>query len=137
MRRPTRAVMVLVAMVALLLTACGDDAGAPDGQRPDAAPWAATWEEVQAIVPDLDVLGDPPDADVCEATVSALRDARADLYPTPDELVELEVDAWMAEATSIFFECFESDIGADTIAQSYAELDRLAAEVDTALETVQ
>ena len=137
MRRATRILVVVAAVVALVLAGCGGNSGTSDGQRPDPASWAMTWEDVQTMIPDLETLGDPPDADVCEATVTRLRDARNDLYPAPDELVEVEVDAWMVEATSIFFECFEADIGADTVAESYAELDRLESEVATALETVQ
>ncbi|HKJ56543.1 MAG TPA: hypothetical protein VJ978_11200 [Nitriliruptoraceae bacterium] len=131
-------VAALVALLALLLAACSspanEDAG-PDG-RPDAADWAVNWDETRDLVPHLDDLGVPPDQAVCERTVADLRTARETLFPTPDELVDTETEAWMEAATSLFFECFQSDIGAETVTEGYGELDRLGSEVDTALEGV-
>jgi len=127
----------LAILLALVLTGCTDTDSGGDGagDRPDVATWTPIWDQTKAIIPDLETLGDPLDPDVCDETVARLRDAREDLHPTPDEVVDEAVDTWMIEATSVFFECFEADIGADTAAESYEELARLEAEIDTALAT--
>lgn len=127
----------LAILLALVLSGCTDTDSGGDGagDRPDVATWTTTWDQTRAIIPDLDTMGDPLDPEVCEETVGRLRDARENLHPTPDELVDEEVDKWMTEATSVFFECFEADVGADTVAESYEELERLEAEIDTALAT--
>lgn len=130
--------MALAVLLASALGACTSPANeeAAGGTRPDVATWTVTWDATRAIVPHLDDLSVPPDDQVCDATVVELRTSREDLFPTPDELVDVEVENWLEHAISIFFECFQSDIGAQTVTQGYEELGRLAAEVDTALDTV-
>lgn len=134
----SRTLPVVVAFT-LVLTGCGsdgDDASDGSASPPDVATWTVVWNDTRALVPDIDTLGVPPDTAVCEQTVVDLRTAREELYPTPDVLVTTEVDKWMAEATSIFFECFDRDIGADTVTDGYAELVRLEAEVTAAIDSI-
>lgn len=139
---PTRTTSTLVVLplvaLALVLAACSSRGTTSDSQssRPDVAAWMSVWNDTRALIPSIDALGVPPDTAICEQTVVDLRTARQDLYPTPDDLVTTELDNWMAEATSIFFECFESDIGAETVTEGYAELTRLEAEVTTAIDSI-
>ncbi len=128
----------IIVLLVSLLFACSSPANedVAGDNRPDAATWAVTWDDTREIVPHLDELSVPPDTEVCQDTVAELRSAREDLFPTPDELIDVEVEKWLEKATSIFFECFQSDIGAETVTQGYAELARLAEEVDTALASV-
>ena len=121
-----------------MLAACTSPANeeAAGDNRPTAATWTATWDETQELVPHLDDLGVPPDTQCAMPPWPNCARRAKTLFPTPDELVDVEVEKWLEQATSIFFECFQSDIGADTVTQGYEELDRLAAEVDTALASV-
>lgn len=117
--------VVLVTVVAV--ASCGRET------RPDAATWGDRWEETLAVVPPADTFAGGPDPQVCEDVLVDLREARPGLSPAPDEVVGEALTAWITVAESTFFECFDDDAGADSIAEAYARLDQLESEVTAAL----
>lgn len=124
-RRGIRLVLVVL-VAAVAVAACGRE------PRPDVATWRARWEEARALVPPAEAL-QPPDDQVCEDVLVDLRATRPDLSPAPDDVLEESMVAWITFAESTFFECFDDDIGADSVEVAYGRLDQLADEVDAAL----
>lgn len=113
-------------MALVLLAGCADERPAPA--------WRATWEEALATIPAQEELV-TSDARVplCEQTLGELRTLVGDLRDVPDPVLDPPVQAWIAEAESQFFECFEG-LSDQQIGGVYDELATLQAEVETALD---
>lgn len=124
--------LILVAVTTVIvLGACGTDA------RPLTTAWEAQWRDAQVVIPSRSRLGAPPAEATCDRVLGELRSVREPLLPTPDPLVDDTVEKWLAFAETAFFSCFENVPGTRTVDGTYRQLARLAAEVDTALDTVR
>jgi hypothetical protein len=119
----------LLAAVALTLVACSPS------DRPDTATWLPGWDAIVSTVPDQSALGDPPDADLCESTLAALRTENDDLLPSPSVTVDDLVAEWVAVAEAAFFGCPPSGAGMASFGEAYDELDRIEESVETALSS--
>lgn len=129
-RRAARSIMVGAIMLAgALLGSCGS------AEPPTTEAWSSTWEAAQATVPDRNELGDPPSEASCQRVLGQLREVRGDLTPAPDEFIQHAAEAWISYAEHVFFSCFEAVEGEDPVDAAYETLDRLRAEVATALRT--
>lgn len=124
-------VVLLVLVVVVGGVACGR------ADRPAIAAWQETWETAQRIVPPPDTLQSPPRTETCDRVVASLRSIRGELLPSPDPLVDERVDDWLSSAESVFFECFDTAGPGRSVETAYAHLERLRAEVETALDTVR
>ncbi len=121
-------------MAAVALTAAIVVAGCGRATRPAAAEWSARWDTTRDLVPDRTDLGAAPGDETCEAVLVDLREASVDLLPGPDEGVDELAESWITTAEGMFFECFDTDTGADGVAEAYDRLDLLEAEIDVALD---
>lgn len=118
----TACVVALLLGAALVLSSCA-------GDRPAVADWRDTWQQERATVPDESVLRDGGQ-ELCDDLVGRLRSTRDTLTPTPTELLDDAVDAWISHAETLVFEC---TLDEDLLAAKLRELDVLAAEVDAGL----
>jgi hypothetical protein len=80
------------------------------------------------VLPDI-TTGDPSDAECSEALI-LLREAAPTLRPTPDDSIDETVDKWLLIAEETMFECPADTGNFTTFEAAYAELDRLAAQID-------
>lgn len=80
------------------------------------------------MLPDRSV-GEPIPATCSEALV-ALREVAPTLRPTPDKSIDGTVDQWLLIAEETMFECPPETGELTSFEDAYAELDRLAAQVD-------
>lgn len=119
--------LVLVLSLALIV-ACS-----PADRRPSAAEWVPRWEAVQALVPPLEEIPDPPDRERCHEVFVLVREEGRELLPSPDPAVDGPVREWVEVADSVFFQCPPHTPPIDSFAVGYEELRRLAAEVDAGL----
>lgn len=120
--------LVVLLVTAVVLGACGDGAVSRDGP----GNWRSDWDAVVGLVPPQNALGDDP-RQLCDATLGALRIARAELPDPPDASLVGPVEGWLELAEGTFFECPPD--GGDVIGfdAAYAELARFEAEIDAAL----
>lgn len=118
---------VLVLAVSLVVAACG---GEP---RPSIAEWQPHWEAVQAIIPAPELLGEPPDSELCNTTHVAVRYEAPKLFPTPDPTIDDALTDWTEVARGMFFECPPDEPGMRGFDEAYAELERFAAEIDAVI----
>lgn len=129
-RRPARgwAAFVRTAAVVLLIVACG-------GGRPATAEWRSEWGRLLAAVPERAAFADGPDAGLCSEALVRVREAEADVLPTPDEALDAPVRSWLRTARETFFECPPRSgvVGFDN---AYDELDALEAEVMAGLASL-
>lgn len=131
-REPRRTrVVVLVLIVLVGGVACGP------ADRPSVATWQETWQAAQRIVPPRETLRSPPRSQTCDRVVASLRSIRGELLPSPDPLVDERVNDWLSSAESVFFECFDAAGPGRSVETAYAHLERLRAEVETALDTLR
>lgn len=126
-RRTVAAVLVLAAVAAL--------GGCRPPDRPTAEEWTPTWEAAQAVIPAPEDLDDPPSEGMCQRVLGDLREIRAEMAPAPDELIQTATEAWISYAEHVFFSCFQAVEGDDRVDAAYETLDRLRAEVETAVRT--
>jgi hypothetical protein len=80
------------------------------------------------------VLGDPPDRQICGDALAELRAIQPELFPTPDLALDETVTQWVSIAEDAMFECPPSSARIPTLADAYAELARLEAEVAAVLD---
>lgn len=118
--------VVLAALLLSLVSCTG-------GGRPDTAEWLPIWNAALDVVPDEAVIGNPPDRELCQDTLSALRTQTEDLLPTPDLAVDDLVTDWAAIAEAAFFECPPEGEQIDSFSDAYAELATLEESVDDVL----
>ena len=71
---------------------------------------------------------------MCGETLVFLKSNRAGLFPTPDLAIDGVVTAWVEIAEDAFFECPPSNSQIGDFAEAYAELSRLAAEIELVLD---
>lgn len=116
-------------MALVLLPGCADEGSAPA--------WRATWEEALATIPaQEELVASDPRVPLCEQTLGELRALAGDLRDVPDPVIAPPVRAWIAEAESQFFECFEG-LSDEQIGDVYDEFATLEAEVETALDRLR
>ncbi len=119
---------VILVLVALLVSACGSD-------RPSVDDWQSRWDRISTSIPSeasLDAAESP--AAFCTETLAYLRSNRAELVPTPDPAIDDVVTAWVEIAEDAFFECPPHNDQVGDFAEAYAELNRLAAEIELVLD---
>lgn len=126
-----RIAWVLPAVVAFALVAF---AVRMRSERPAVADWEPTWEITTEAVPSLATLGTPPDRAACGRALGKLRSVQSDLFPTPDLAIDETVREWVAIAEDAMFECPPSSRDLPDLAEAYAELARLEAEVAAAID---
>lgn len=114
--------LAIVVVIGISVAACGSD-------RPDVAVWEATWAAAGVTVQTGRQFPRPIPDEVCEDVLAQLRDARPQLLPAPDRTLDRAVREWLQLAEDAFFECPPDD----GFEATFAELDRLRAEVDAAL----
>jgi hypothetical protein len=119
--------VVLIAAMVLVAAACSDES------RPSVADWQPRWESVQAIIPAPELLGNPPDAELCNTTHVAVRLEAPKLFPTPDPTIDDALTDWTEVARGMFFECPPDEPGMRGFDEAYAELERFAAEIDAVI----
>lgn len=119
----------IVAMVAIV--GCGGT------DRPDTATWLSSWEGITSVVPDQADLGDPPDAELCEATLASVRSGNEDLRPSPSVTVDDLVTEWVAVAEATFFDCPPKGEDIDSFSEAYEEMGRIEESVEIALSDDQ
>jgi|GEM_PF-2232226 len=125
---PVKAAFVLVILVVLIAVASCAETG-----RPGLDSWAADWEDLTRTLPTVDQLGTPPDRDLCAHALGEIREAQADLLPTPDISLDPVVQEWFTVAEDALFECPPSSSQFPDLGYAYQVLTRLEAEVDAAL----
>lgn len=106
----------------VLAAACGDD-------RPSDEAWRADWERRQELVPDVDTIIDGG-SDFCGELLGEFRVELTQLLPSPTEVLDEAVQAWIDHADTIAFEC-PSD--RTVLVERMRQLDLLAAEIDAGL----
>jgi hypothetical protein len=113
---------------ALLVAACGDD-----GDRPAADDWEPVWVRTEALVPELDELV-AGGRDLCGKALGEVRASRQDVLPAPSATLDQRVEAWLAEAETLLFDCphDQAELG-----DASTELDRLAGLVGANLQTTR
>lgn len=126
--RRNASTMVLVAMLLVALTACGDVS------RPSVEEWRTVWNSVVNGIPTAAELGQPPDRSVCTSALAMLRERSQELFPTPDLAVDSVVREWVRIAQDAFFECPPSSAQIPSLEFALGELDRLEAEVEVVLD---
>lgn len=109
---------------ALVTVGCGAD-------RPTGEAWAAEWEREQLIAPSLGDLVDGG-AERCDELTGRFREVLPRLTPSPGEALDDAVEAWVAHAESLVFDCPDD---AAEIERRLDELSVLAAEIDAGLAT--
>jgi hypothetical protein len=119
--------IVLGLALVLLGAACSRES------RPTVAEWRPQWEAVQAIIPSPDLLGDPPDTELCNTTHVVVRLEAPKLFPTPDPTIDDALTDWTEVARGMFFECPPDAPNMRGFDQAYAELERFAAEIDAVI----
>ena len=82
------------------------------------------------VVPDESALGTPPDGQMCQDTLSALRGQSEGLIPTPTSTIDDLVADWTAIAEAAFFECPPET---SSFAEAYDEMATIEESIDTAL----
>jgi len=107
--------------------------GCAGTDRPDVATWLSSWEGIISVVPDQADLGDPPDAELCEATLASVRSGNEDLRPSPSVTVDDLVAEWVAVAKATFFDCPPKGEDIDSFSEAYEEMGRIEESVETAL----
>ncbi len=123
-------IALVSALVAIGISACN-----PSG-RPTIAQWQPKWIEATEVIPAQSEIGTAPDPAVCESTIAALRTRSVDLLPTPDVAIDDSVRNWLEIAEDAFFDCPpRGDSGISSFDDAYAEMDRLASEIDLVLKT--
>lgn len=110
-----------------LLSGCGTS------DRPTRGEWQREWEEIQDVVPPPAQLEPPVSRETCSDVVATLRRRSPELSPAPDELIHSAAAAWVSHAEHMFFECFDTETPRESIADGYETLERLGAQVDSAL----
>ena len=83
-----------------------------------------------------ELVASDPRVPLCEQTLGELRALAGDLRDVPDPVLAPPVRAWIAEAESQFFECFEG-LSDEQIGDVYDEFATLEAEVETALDRLR
>jgi len=119
--------VALILAMSLMAAACSDES------RPSVAEWQPHWEAVQAIIPAPDLLGDPPDTELCNTVHVAVRFEAPKLFPTPDPTIDDALTDWTEVARGMFFECPPDEPNMRGFDQAYAELERFAAEIDAVI----
>ena len=119
--------VVLALALVLAAAACSSE------PRPTVAAWQPQWEAVQAIIPPQNLLGDPPDTELCNTTHVAVRLEAPKLFPTPDPTIDDALTDWTEIARGMFFECPPDEPDMRGFDQAYAELERFAAEIDAVI----
>lgn len=127
-RRATWRAAVAVCAAALLLTCASDP-------RPDMDAWLDAWTGAQRVIPPESSIGPDPSEKSCQHVLGELRSAQDALLPTPDPIIDDAVSAWLNRAERHFFGCFDDVASSTPVATAYAELGRLRAQVDSAIET--
>lgn len=116
MRRPVLLVVILI------LVACTPG-------RPDVSAWLPRWQAATQAMPPPPPPGSALDRATCDRTVASLRQVRDGLLPTPDDQLDITVDAWIRFAEDLFFECPIAGGPHAGWERGYAELERLESEV--------
>ena len=83
-----------------------------------------------AVLPEESGLGSPPNEEVCQDTLSALRTANEGLLPTPTTAIDDLVADWTAIAEAAFFECPPEG---GSFFEVYDELATIEESIETAL----
>ncbi len=118
---PRRLLLVAV-VVALVTAACGDS-------RPSLAEWQPGWDRVSQGMPTRAAFVGGPDEELCADALVIVRDANDDVIPTPDEVLDGAVEAWLEQAREIFQECPPRG-AVEGFDDAYDRLDALRAEVE-------
>ena len=87
------------------------------------------WEDAQAQLPEITETG-PTDQE-CSQALARLREIAPELRPTPEDSIEETVDKWLAIAQETMFGCPEETGELKTFEAAYAELGRLAGQIDS------
>lgn len=128
--RVGRRSLVVAAVAVLLVTTVGCSSQGGEG----LTAWSDTWDEARGLVPERTALGSADRRDeVCSDTLGQLREIAPALREVPDPALEPPVQAWIADAESMFFECFEGRTPEEVDAE-FRELHVLGTEIDAALE---
>jgi len=122
LRIPLRSIFVAVAV--------GVGAGCTDvGERPTEAEWLPEWEQRQELIPDTNTILEGG-RDLCDELDGQFRVSLPELLPSPAEVLDDPVSAWISHAVSIVFECSKDE---STVVQQLETLEVLAEEVDGSL----
>jgi len=124
MRQRALGLSAAVAVFVASFVACSSD------PRPGNAEWLPKWDAIVAVVPQESEIGDPPDEQVCQDTLSALRTQNEGLLPSPNTAIDDLVADWTAIAEAAFFECPPEG---GSFSEAYDELTTLENSIDTAL----
>lgn len=117
-----RRVILVGALAGIVLSACA-------GGRPTFDEWLPLWEHAVGAIPTEEVVVSATSQALCESTLADLRVHQGSLVPTPRDSIDDTVRDWIEVAERIFFEC--PPVGG--FSQSYAELRRLATEIDAVI----
>lgn len=121
---------IAVAVALLAVAACSDDES-----RPGVAGWEPAWEATAAATFEVPPDGAEADGldDECNALLTAAREARPELLPSPADSVDELVDEWLTVAESVGFECTEHE----DLEGALAELAQLEGSISTALDALR
>lgn len=119
-------------LLLLLVLVVGVGCSTPQ-RRPSVEEWNRHWEAVQAAIPSLEEVSDPPSGALCTRGLVTVREARGDLLPTPDPAVDGPVEEWIQVAESVFFQCPPHTPPVDSFEAGYEEMQRFVAEVEAGL----
>jgi hypothetical protein len=103
-------------------------------QRPDPTRWEASWNAVHARVPVATALAGPDGPDACEELLVAARQAREELLPAPDPVMDAAVAQWIDAAGAFGFDCPKESA---KIRAGLDQLTVLSAEVTASLRMVR
>jgi hypothetical protein len=116
-----------LAVLICCFSACGG------GDRPGADDWGPVWDRVTALIPAQDLAAESLSNEFCGQILAELRRSRGGLLPTPDLTIDDAVNLWMEIAEDAFFECPPQGEPIGSLAEAYAEMQRLEQEIDTVL----
>ncbi len=115
-------------LLGLLLAGVGVGCSTSE-DRPTESAWKVEWEQRQQLIPDAEALL-TGGREYCDQLDGEFRVALRELLPSPLEVLDDPVDAWILHAVSIVFECSDDE---STLADQLETLEVLAAEVDGGL----
>lgn len=117
-------ILVALAVGAVAVTGC---ANADD--RPTEAEWLPQWEQRQELIPDARAIV-AGGRELCDQLDGQFRVLLPELLPSPVEVLDDLVGAWISHAVSIVFECSNDEA---TLVQQFETLDVLGEEIDGGL----
>ncbi len=93
--------VAVVALVAACL-ACG----CSDPKRPSVTEWESKWRDVRSHLPMHDAIVAAPDPrKMCSDALAFIRDAERQLFPAPDDVIEVTARKWIKIVLGAYMQC--------------------------------